>query len=107
MFFKFNLSTKILILNLFFYIVKIPLSLNAFKSVRNEIKIYRQLETQKIFFSKNFGILSIYPFFLSFFIIKRGNQIHQNDKIFLKQYIEYFNDYRIEKKASDVLDLKY
>tara|TARA_E500000178_G_scaffold56491_1_gene52893 strand:- start:2273 stop:3001 length:729 start_codon:yes stop_codon:yes gene_type:complete len=101
---KFNLSTKILIINFFYFFLKIPLSTQAFRSVRNEIKVYRKLINNAYFNSKNFGIFNIYPFFFGFFI-PRGTQISQFDKKFIKQYVDFYKVFNLKKKASETLNL--
>lgn len=101
---RFNLSTKTLIINFFYFILKIPLSIHTFKSIRNEIKIYKKLMNKEFFNSKNFGILKIYSIFFGFFI-PRGTQISQFDKKFIKQYVDFYKTYNLKKKASEVLDL--
>lgn len=101
---SFNLSTKILIINFFYFFLKIPLSIHAFRSIRNEIKIYKKLIDKKFFNSKYFGILKIYSIFFGFFI-PRGTQISQFDKKFINQYVDFFKTYKLKKKASEILKL--
>tara|TARA_B100000886_G_scaffold277321_1_gene201299 strand:- start:16728 stop:17456 length:729 start_codon:yes stop_codon:yes gene_type:complete len=102
MFIKLNTKSKTAVINLYFCVLKIPLTLNSLRSIRREIKNYKIINKSFFFKNDSFGILKVFSIYFGL-ILPKGKQILPNDKKFLQHYSKSFQNYTIKKKTSSVL----
>ena len=104
MFIKFNVKSKTAIINLYFCILKIPLTLNSLRSIRREIKNYKIINKNSFFKNDSFGVFKVFSIYFGL-ILPKGKQILPNDKQFLQYYSKSFQNITNKEKTSSVFTL--